>query len=83
MISIAFIEGQYEPIFIMLLAKQGISQNSSIIKKYISPHIDMKPKLDKLDDKYKETLAKYMPNSSTPIDEVKCKKNDKKGIRAY
>ena len=57
MISIAFVEGKYEPIFVMLLAKQGIAQNWSITKKYINPIIDMKPKIDKLDEKFKETLA--------------------------
>jgi len=49
----------------------------------MNPIIDMKPKIDKLDDKFKETLEKYSPNSNTPIDEIKCEKNDKKSIRCY
>ena len=67
----------------MLLTKLGIGQNWSITKQYVNPIIDMKPKIDKLDDKFKETLAKYQPNSLTPIEEVKCEKGDTKGIRCY
>ena len=83
MISIAFIDGKYEPIFVMLLANQGISQNWATIKTYINPIIDMKPKMDKLDDEYKETLEMYASNSLTPVDQVKCEKGDLKSIRAY
>lgn len=43
----------------------------------------MKPKIDKLNDEFKETLEMYQPNSLTPIDEVNCEKNDTKSIRCY
>ena len=43
----------------------------------------MKPKLDALDEEFKETLDKYDVNSITPIEEVKCVKGDPKSIRRY
>ena len=43
----------------------------------------MKPKLDALDEEFKETLDKYDVNSITPIEEVKCEKGDPNSIRRY
>lgn len=39
--------------------------------------------MDKLNDEFKETIEMYQPNSLTPIEEVKCERNDKKSIRCY
>ena len=43
----------------------------------------MKPKIDALDEEFKETLEKYNVNSLTPIEEVKCEKDDLMSIRRY
>jgi hypothetical protein len=47
------------------------------------PIFEKKPKLDKLEEEFKETLDKYSKGSSTPVSEVKCEKGDPFSIRRY
>lgn len=83
MISIAFIKGKYEPIFVMLLTQQGFKQNWANLKEYLIPIYEIQPKIDKLDEQFKDTLAKYKKDSLTPIEDVHCKKGDELSIRRY
>lgn len=47
------------------------------------PIYEIQPKINKLNEEFKETLDKYQKDSLTPIDEVICKKNDPLSIRKY
>ena len=47
------------------------------------PIYEIQPKLDKLNEEFKETLAKYKKNSLTPVDEIVCKRGDPMSIRRY
>ena len=47
------------------------------------PIYEIQPKINKLNEEFKETLEKYHKDSLTPIDEVECKKNDPLSIRKY
>jgi hypothetical protein len=83
MIKIAFIKSLYNPIFVMLLTQQGFKQNWTNIKEYFIPIFKMKPKIDKLNEEFKETLDKYKSYSKTSVLDVKCEKGDPLSIRRY
>ena len=83
MAIIAFVKGKYEPIFVMLLTQQGFKQNWANLKEYMIPIYEIQPKLDKLNEEFKETLAKYKKDSLTPVDEIVCKPGDPMSIRRY
>ena len=83
LIIIAFVKGKYEPIFVMLLTQQGFKQNWANLKEYFIPIYEIQPKIDVLNEEYKETLDKYKKNSLTPISEIECKPGDQLSIRRY
>ena len=67
----------------MLLTQQGFKQNWANLKEYMIPIYEIQPKINKLNEEFKETLDKYKKTSTTPVDEIVCKPGDPMSIRRY
>ena len=61
----------------------AFKQNYTNFREYIDPIWQLKPKIDAIKEEFAETLAKYEPDSKTPIEEVKCEKTDEYSIRRF
>ena len=58
-------------------------QNYANVREYLDPIREMKPKLDKLKERFKNSLRDYSMDSKKHPDNVICEKGDDENIRKY